>query len=65
MNKLKDVRIFARLPDGTVRQAVRFGDSPTWSWVLNNESEVERQGDVILSFANVGLLPKDALGFLL
>jgi hypothetical protein len=55
---MQDVRIFARLPDGTLRVAVHAHDAPGWSWLIAGPSGPSAlNGDVVLSVASVADLP--------
>ena len=58
---MQDVRIFARLPDGTLRVCVRNHDSRGWMWPiahgLSGPSDIN--GDVVLMVASISALPTD------
>ena len=59
---LQEIRIYARLPDGSVRRAVRPHDRPEWSWVYDGEAATRRLGDIIVSLSEP--LPANVTEFL-
>jgi hypothetical protein len=64
MQKLRDIRVFTRTPDGTVRQAIHFGDRPEWEWVISGSGALDRRGDLILNLSD-DKLPQNADEFFL
>ena len=58
---LQEIRIYARLPDGSIRRAVRPHDQPGWSWVYDGETATRRNGDIVVSLSEP--LPANAAGF--
>jgi hypothetical protein len=67
MASRQDIRVFARLPDGSIRLAARYSNQPGWQWVYSGESKVRMLGDIIVNLSEP--LPAtdaafaDALGF--
>ena len=59
---LQEIRIYARLPDGSVRRAVRPHDRPEWSWVYDGEAATRRLGDITVRLSEP--LPANATEFL-
>ena len=58
---LQEIRVYARLPDGSIRRAVRPHDQPGWSWVYDGEAEVRRNGDITVALSEP--LPANAAAF--
>jgi hypothetical protein len=56
---MQEVRIFARLPDGSLRVAKREHDSPGWQWPIATgiSGPSAFNGDVVLSVAGIAELP--------
>jgi hypothetical protein len=59
---LQPIRIFARLPDGSIRRAVRPHDRPEWSWVNDGEAATRRLGDIVVTLTPP--LPANATEFI-
>jgi hypothetical protein len=54
---MKDVRLFARLGDGSLRRAVRYRDAPGWIWMSARDDAQQFNGDIIISVPNADTLP--------
>lgn len=54
---LQNVRILARMFDGTLRIALRYGDQPGWLWAVASISEQQFNGDVIIQIPENERLP--------
>lgn len=57
---MNDVRIFARLADGTLHRAVHNVGLAAWEWVYASGDSIV--GDLVLNFATAADLPKNAGG---
>ena len=62
MSGQQEVRIFARLSDGSLRRAVRYKDQPGWQWVYEGASKQHLLGDIIVNFF-ADVLPESAAEF--
>ena len=60
MASRQEIRILARLPDGSLRCAVRYSDKPGWMWVYEGRSKLRLLGDIIVS---LDTLPDSAEAF--
>lgn len=58
---LKEARILARLPDGSLRRAVHYKDRPDWQWVYDGASKQHLLGDIIVNLSEP--LPANAAAF--
>jgi len=57
---MQEVRIFARLSDGTMRRLVRHRDRPYWFWLQANDvAPLKILGDVVLAVDTLADLPAD------
>lgn len=60
---MQDIRIFARLGDGTLRRAVRYSDTPGWIWMYEGSGPLRRLGDIVVCAATEAALPQSASAF--
>ncbi len=58
---LQEIRVYARLPNGSIRRAVRPHDQPGWSWVYDGEAATRRNGDIVVHLSEP--LPATATEF--